>query len=218
MAGKTSKHWTQQNRASTRNLNDLYIRSLGSTISGFSRAVLVSVGTAAFKAAVTAAYQDSGRAANNVRMSAGLQDLDMTVDATRGVPPVGKTREHRSDTGADSTVIDARFLHYGVKEGEFPAKSDYLIKKVGSPKDEFDIGIYRAFKGAKVKEVHVYSPIGSAIQGGEYMKRAYESGKRPHTVKEAIGAAVHIQTQLLKEQLNRTRTKEQMRAFITSNY
>lgn len=213
----TNTNWAQVNKRK----NDLYLRGVQATIAGFSRAVLVSVGTAAFKAAVTATWQDSGRAAHNVRMSAGKEGLDMSVDMARGTGVVGKTRAQRSALGLDEIVVRERHAKYGVKEGqEFPAVSTYLVDKVGKPGEIGTFfGYQTGYKGANVRDVTIYSPIGSAVQKGEYARRAYESEKRAHTVKEAMGAAIHFQTQFLQEQLNRrSRTKEEIDAFLKKYY
>lgn len=210
-------NWANVNRRR----NDLYLRGVQATIAGFSRAVLVSVGTAAFKAAVVAAWQDSGRAAHNVRMTAGKEGLDMTVDAARNTGAVGKTREQRSLLGQDATVIEERYAKYGVKaDQDFPAVSRYLVEKVGKPGEMGTFfGYQTGYKGANVRDVTIYSPIGSAVQKGVYAQRAYESAMRSHTVKEAMGAAIHFQTQYLQEQLNRgSHTKEALDAFLKKNY
>jgi len=204
--------WALKNKSR----NDLYMRKLYSAIDGFSRATLISATAAAYKAAVRKTWQDSGRAAYNWRIAAGGKDYSLVVDEKRDSPPVGKSREHRSETGGEDAVVKECFAKYGIREGqEFPAYSGYVKERVGDPSESRMFGLFSGFKGSNVREVAVYNPIGR--QMGEYSDRAFNHPGR--NVREHIGAAIHEQIRYLQVQLDKgSRTPEQIKAFLESKY
>lgn len=197
--------------------NKLFLSQFNSAIAGFSRAALISTGAAAFEAAVRTAWQDSGRAAHNLNLAAGANDFTEDYNRVRGVPPVGKTRELRSQSGNEGEVIEERFRAYEIRPGGPVAFSGYLKEKVGDPNEKrIFFGYQLGYGGAKVRTVSVYSPIG--MKFGTYPVRAYYSSNRSVTVKEAMAIAVSEQREFLRQELKGARTKEQIASFLARNY
>lgn len=184
--GKKDVNWTNKNKSR----NDLYKLMVHSSVRGLARASMISAASAAYAAAVRTTWQDSGRAANNWRMSpTGSENL--SVDAARNSFPVGKSGEQRSALGSESEVVDAKLYAYGVREG-MPATSEYAVAVVGNPSDR---GFFGGAAASKVREVTIYNPIGRKM--GTYPERAFNKPGRD--VLTAMKLATSEQILFLKE-------------------
>lgn len=196
--------------------SSLYLQQFRSTLRGFSRASLISTGAAAYKAAVAAAWQDSGRAAHNLHLSVGERSFEKGYDSSRGTPPVGEVREQRSMLGGEKEVIEDRYKTYGIREGGDVCSSSYLKEHIGDPNDKaMYFGFIKANAFSKYRSVSIYSPIGSKF--GTYQQRAYSSQNRGTTVREAMRLAATEELAKLRFAM-KGKTKEQVDSFLKRNY
>ena len=213
--------------------NRLVMADLRSTIRGLSRATIISTGAAAFRAAVEATYQDSGRAAHNVNMFAKGKLEQKSPMLEYGEPPVGVRGEKRSEPALrrkglqgqvqvpPEAVIKERLNAYGIPYAQLvPAYSKVLADLVGDPGEMLPMTggrVYAGFAGTKIPEVSVYSPITPSMFEGHYARHAYGRDGRP-TAAEAARLAVNKQVAFLQNMLGRIKSSESLRQHFLKTY
>lgn len=194
--------------------NQEYIRVVKSALSGFERAALISVTAAAYKAAVKATWQDSGRAAHNWQMAKGT-DAHIGVDWTLDADPVGKKGDNRSLTGEADRVIKNRMGAYGISDADNPTTSSKIQEWVGNPLEETKYGIFSGYKAANTRKITIYNPIGTPEQRA-YPFRAFLLHK---SVSEAINLAKEQQMTFMRGFLNkRYLPRDAIRAVMRTFY